>query len=300
MTLAPVLRQGGPCYAKRATEGEADLPIKGRLDRRGLLALLIGAAASPLAGVRAGAAGLACPTGKVEVIAHRGFAQMAPENTLAAFTQALDLGYHALEFDLRLTKDGVPVVLHDATLDRTTDGTGAVADLVLADITGLNAAARQPNWPPQRIPLFEQVVALAKPGHARLYAEIKQPANAAGIAEMVRVVREAGLEGQTCFCSFQLDYLRKVRAESANVALALIASDIGQLSAFAELSGDRTLMLRRRPLLENEGWVAACRATGTDVSAWPVSSQAQVRELARADVYRITCDRPLVAPDRAC
>lgn len=272
------------------------------MDRRGVLALLAGAAASPLvaAGAHADDATLVCPTGKVEVIAHRGFAQMAPENTLAAFSQALDLGYHSLEFDLRLTKDGVPVVLHDATLERTTDGTGAVADLVLADITGLNAAAGRPNWPPQRIPLFEQVVALAKPRGARLYAEIKQPATSAGIAEMVRVVRDAGLEAQTCFCSFQLDYLRTVRGESETVALGLIGSDIGDLPAFAELSGDRTMMLRRRHLLENEGWVDACRAAGTDVSAWLVASQSQVRALARADVYRITCDRPVVAPDRAC
>lgn len=282
--------------------GEADLPRDAGLDRRGVLGLLAGAVLSPLAGAGAEASevAFACPTGKVEIIAHRGFALMAPENTLAAFSQALDLGYHALEFDLRLTKDGVPVVLHDATLDRTTDGTGPVADLVLADITGLNAAARRPEWPPQRIPLFEQVVALAKTKGARIYPEIKAPADAAGIAEMMRVVRDLGYEDHTCFCSFELDHLRSVRAKAPTLALGLIGSDIAQLAAFAELGGDRTLMLRRRHLLENEGWVDACRAAGVDVSAWLVASQSQVRALARADVYRVTCDRPIVPPDRAC
>ncbi len=263
---------------------------------------MAGALLSPLpgAGAQAAEAVFACPVGKVEVIAHRGFAQMAPENTLAAFSQALDLGYHSLEFDLRLTKDGVPVVLHDATLDRTTDGTGPLADLDLADITGLNAAARHSEWPPQRVPLFEQVVALGKSRAARLYAEIKAPATQAGITEMVRVVRDAGSEDHTCFCSFELDALRAVRAESQTVALGLIGSDISQLAAFAELSGNRTMMLRRRLLLENEGWVETCRAAGVDVSAWLVASQSQIRALARADVYRVTCDRPIVAPDHAC
>ncbi|HEU5316274.1 MAG TPA: glycerophosphodiester phosphodiesterase family protein, partial [Chloroflexota bacterium] len=77
-----------------------------------------------------------------KVIGHRGAAGHAPENTFAAFDRGLELGVYGVETDLRATADGVIVLMHDATVDRTTDGTGAVADLTWADVRALNAAAR--------------------------------------------------------------------------------------------------------------------------------------------------------------
>jgi glycerophosphoryl diester phosphodiesterase len=76
------------------------------------------------------------------LIGHRGGRFEAPENTLPGFRYALDLGLEAVEFDLRLTRDGQVVVIHDSTVDRTTNGTGAVADLTLAEIQALDARAR--------------------------------------------------------------------------------------------------------------------------------------------------------------
>jgi glycerophosphoryl diester phosphodiesterase len=76
------------------------------------------------------------------VIAHRGNSARAPENTMEAFQQAVALGVDAMEFDVRLTKDGRAVVMHDPTVDRTTSGTGAIAELTLAQIRGLDAGAR--------------------------------------------------------------------------------------------------------------------------------------------------------------
>lgn len=74
------------------------------------------------------------------VFAHRGNSAHAPENTLEAFRQAVALGVDGLEFDVRLTADGVPVVLHDATVERTTDGRGAVAAMTLRELRRLDAA----------------------------------------------------------------------------------------------------------------------------------------------------------------
>ncbi|MHB0948935.1 MAG: glycerophosphodiester phosphodiesterase family protein [Gemmatimonadaceae bacterium] len=76
------------------------------------------------------------------VIAHRGNSAYFPENTLPAFTSAVELGVDALEFDLRITRDGVAVVHHDATLDRTTTGTGPLAARTLAELKTLDAGAR--------------------------------------------------------------------------------------------------------------------------------------------------------------
>ena len=77
------------------------------------------------------------------LVAHRGGAKLAPENTLAAFRQAVEeWGADMLELDVRLTADGEVVVIHDATVDRTTDGSGAVADLTLEELKGLDAGYR--------------------------------------------------------------------------------------------------------------------------------------------------------------
>ncbi len=86
------------------------------------------------------------------VIAHRGASGQYPENTLLAFTKALEMGADAIELDVRLTTDGVPIVLHDPTLDRTTDGKGAVAGLTLAEVRRAVAGAGE------RVPALAEVL----------------------------------------------------------------------------------------------------------------------------------------------
>ena len=76
------------------------------------------------------------------VIGHRGAAARFPENTLAAFDYAVGLGVDAIEFDIRITRDGVVVVIHDPTLDRTTGGPGQVAQQSVRDLAGVDAGAR--------------------------------------------------------------------------------------------------------------------------------------------------------------
>lgn len=142
------------------------------------------------AGPRPGRAYLAGPP---HLVAHRGGAALAPENTLEAFRNALE-SWRAdiLEMDVRLTRDGEVVVLHDETVDRTTDGTGAVADLPLARIRALDAGFRFEDASganPFRgrglvVPLFEEVLE-AFP-EARLNVEAKEPRVAAPLAEIVR------------------------------------------------------------------------------------------------------------------
>jgi glycerophosphoryl diester phosphodiesterase len=93
------------------------------------------------------------------VIAHRGSCQHAPENTLAACELALEEGAQALEFDAKLSADGVLVSIYDHTVDRTTDGTGRVDKLTAAELRRLDAGGRfSPKFAGQRIPLLEEVL----------------------------------------------------------------------------------------------------------------------------------------------
>jgi glycerophosphoryl diester phosphodiesterase len=116
---------------------------------------------------------------KPELIAHRGGPAYAPENTLAAFRNAIKIGVDRLEMDVQMTRDGQLVVIHDETVDRTTNGTGHVANLTLAEIRALDAGDGE------KIPTFAEVIALAKEGGVALLPEIKSPHLYPGIEEKV-------------------------------------------------------------------------------------------------------------------
>ena len=93
------------------------------------------------------------------IIGHRGARFEAPENTIPGFHYAIDLGLSAVEFDIRMTSDNQLVIIHDATVDRTTNGEGPVSSLTLADIQALDARAAFPDWPePCIVPTFGEVL----------------------------------------------------------------------------------------------------------------------------------------------
>src|SRR5512143_1091036 len=98
------------------------------------------------------------PRSQPLVIAHRGSAAYAPENTLAAFQLAAEQGADAIELDVDLTRDGHMVIMHDATIDRTTDGHGRVGDLTLEELRRVDAGAwKDAAFQGERVPLLEEV-----------------------------------------------------------------------------------------------------------------------------------------------
>lgn len=115
------------------------------------------------------------PVKSVLILAHRGGAGLAPENTLASFRNGLSLDADFVEMDANLTKDGVVVIIHDPTIDRTTDGKGRVVDYALADLLKFNAAAVYANGTTERqvIPTLAQVLDLVQPTKSRMEVEIK-------------------------------------------------------------------------------------------------------------------------------
>ena len=124
---------------------------------------------------------------RVILCAHRGLVDSAPENTLAAFEGALEQGM-AIECDIQRTADGRLVILHDQTVDRTTDGTGEVAQLTLADLMALDAGSWfGPQFAGQRVPTFDEVLQLVKSHRAvspSIALDVKR--SPAGIISMIR------------------------------------------------------------------------------------------------------------------
>lgn len=147
------------------------------------------------------------PAGPVQVIAHRGGPVHAPENTLAAFRNAIDQGVSWLEFDVQMTRDGELVVIHDETVDRTTDGTGAVRDLTLAQVRALDAGGGE------RVPTFQEVVDLARAHGVGILPETKAAHLYPGIEErLLAVLVAADYLDRTVVQSFDAASLERLRA----------------------------------------------------------------------------------------
>jgi len=156
------------------------------------------------------------PAHPIDVVCHRGANQLAPENTLAAARICIEQHFQFVELDVRTTSDGALVVMHDATLDRTTDGHGPVADHSLSAIRALDAggwfrdAARG-----SRVPELAEELEIARCGGAGLYVEIKQ----AGAAAVFDMVKAHDMLARCFFWSADIAVLRWLRQQSPDVIL---------------------------------------------------------------------------------
>ena len=169
--------------------------------------------------------GAEAASGGFKVIGHRGAAGHAPENTFAAFDYGLEMGCDGVETDLRTTSDGVLVLMHDATVDRTTDGSGPIVELPWAEVRALDAAAKfregKHAYGTQRVPRLDEF--LDRYGaRTRYRLEIKQ----AGVEDAaLRAVRARNLMGYAVFTSFSLDSVKAVRRAAPEAQVAYLSND---------------------------------------------------------------------------
>ncbi len=132
------------------------------------------------------------PNKNILVIAHRTAMRFAPENTLAGIRKAIEMGADYIELDVRTSKDGVPVLMHDDTLNRTTSGTGPVSARTLAQIKALSIRTTNPAYRGEKVATLEEALAVMK-GKTCFYWDAKEPPTAA----MVALVKKYGF-GRDC------------------------------------------------------------------------------------------------------
>lgn len=143
-------------------------------------------------------------------IAHRGASDRYPENTLLAFEQALELGAEAVECDVHLSADGEVVVIHDPTVDRTTNGHGEVAAMTLEELRRLDAGIRRhPRFAGQRIPTLSEVLELVR-GRAQVFIELKGTSPELP-RRVVEVVRAGGMAGEAWLFTANRAVLEELR-----------------------------------------------------------------------------------------
>jgi glycerophosphoryl diester phosphodiesterase len=224
------------------------------------------------------------------VIAHRGASGTCPENTLAAFRRAEALGADMIELDVQLARDGNVVVIHDWTLDRTTDGAGPVGARSLAELRTLDAGAWfASEFRGERVPTLAEV--LAEVGLA-VNVELK-PLGEDGLeAAALAVVEMAGALGRVVFSSFEMAALERLRARSRDAALAVLweTDSMEEAIRHMERVDARALHLRKDAATPHALEAAARRAIPLRV--WTVNEPDDFTRLASARVGGIFTDFP--------
>ncbi|OIJ18116.1 glycerophosphodiester phosphodiesterase [Anaerobacillus alkalidiazotrophicus] len=159
------------------------------------------------------------------IMAHRGWSSRAPENTLAAIKLAIDEKWiQSIELDVQLTKDGVPVMIHDFRLERTTNGIGFVKDLSLKELKKLDAGTwYSPKYQDEKIPTLEEVLQLCK-GKKRLNLELKTAGNMyKGLAnKVVQCVQNMNMDLEVVITSFDHEEVKRVRELTSCIQTGLI------------------------------------------------------------------------------
>jgi len=229
-------------------------------------------------------------------MAHRGASAAAPANTLAAFRKAVEMGADSIELDVHLSADGVPVVIHNFTVDETTDGKGPVSDLTLAELKRLDAGAKfGPAFAGERIPTLAEVfAAVGKRLLINIELKTRETRNSGLVPAVLDLIAQAGLTERVMLSSFNPLALRRCSQLAPHMRLGLIYAP-------------------NQPLWLRQGWpgilfhhharhmphsmvdartMAWARRRGYEVNAWTVDEPAEMERLIALDVDTITTNTP--------
>jgi glycerophosphoryl diester phosphodiesterase len=226
-------------------------------------------------------------------IAHRGASGRAPENTHAAFAAALNQGVEAIELDCQLSRDGELVVIHDETLERTTDGAGPVGDRTAAELLALDAGGWfAPEYRGERIPRLVDVLAQVR-DRVLLNVEIKSARDLGAIEpKLAELVRNERAADWVLFSSFHFDAVRRMREVAPWARLGVLCDEDparGGLALATELQAEVLIPGRR---WVHAGIIDAAHERGLDVWVWTVNEPGEMRRLVALGVDAIFSDWP--------
>ena len=213
-------------------------------------------------------------------IGHRGARAYEPENTLRSFRKALEIGANAVELDVRKTRDNHLIVIHDADVKRTTDGTGLVADLTLEQVKELSTEKGE------KIPTLEEALDFLS-NKAKILIELKEQ----GLEEKVlAAVQSRKLEKNVILTSFLEDALRKIRELDKNVETGLIyAKHKNPLKAALNLKAQYLVAFYKFTHTAN---VQKAHENGLKIIVWTVNTPEEIAEYAKKGVDGIASDKP--------
>lgn len=237
------------------------------------------------------------------VIAHRGASGVAPENTVAAFRKAVEIGVDLIELDVHRTKDGHLVVIHDSTVDRTTRGTvsGAVANLTLEEIKSLDAGVwKSLRLRGEQVPTLEEALLSAK-GEAIFLIENKVRGLESQIAD---VIRKTGMQNNVVFQSFDSASVKAFRSVMPEVPAGVLFGNPGIHDDTVRAASlvDQALAANASVVAVNYGavtpaFVRYIQARGLNVWVWTVNRETDMQQMLDAGVDGIITDYPELLND---
>ncbi|MDM7994896.1 MAG: glycerophosphodiester phosphodiesterase family protein [Acidobacteriota bacterium] len=237
-----------------------------------------------------------------DVVGHRGASGHAPETTLAAYRIAIQMGVDAVEADVHRLRDGTLVAIHDANLQRTTNGSGWIADMTLAELKALDAGSwfnkryprkARPEFAGQQVPTLQEIIDLVKNSSADLFIEIKDPERYAPDFEssLLSLVQTNRMEERTRFLSFSAQALRRIKDLRPSIPTVFLISR--RRKDLVETAIDiRADELGIRFGCLQPSMVEKARSKGIRVSVWTVDAEKDMRRMLKMGVDRIITNYP--------
>lgn len=233
------------------------------------------------------------------VWAHRGASGYAPENTLAAFQKAVDLGADGVELDIQLTKDDQIVVIHDETIDRTSDGKGWVKDYTLEELRAFNYNRTKPEYKHADIPTMREVFELLKPTGLFINIEIKT-----GVVfyekieeKILALTKEMGMEDRVCYSSFNHYTVTRIHELKPDAEVGFLYADGPiDMPSYGVKHGVNAL----HPALYNlqyDGFVKECKEKGLKLNVWTVNERPYMEMCCQYGVDAIITNYPDIAKE---
>ena len=234
-----------------------------------------------------------------KVISHRGHSHKAPENTLASVAESIAVGADVCEFDVRTTADGHVVLMHDATVDRTTNGSGAIAEMTLADAQLLDAGAwKSPDYIGRPVPSLDEVFQLMAPAAQSALVELKSPSAAEGT---IAAARKYSMLHRTIALSEEPAVLKRIQAIEPNITRALLCTAFPQNVKGILSRTDWLIAQARKASAEivdidyrftSPRMIAALHHAGLKVWVWTVNSPQIMNCLIDWNIDAIASDKP--------
>ena len=230
------------------------------------------------------------------VLAHRGASGYAPENTLPAFQRAIEQKADGFELDVQMTKDGEIVVIHDETIDRTSDGKGWVKDYTLAELRKFNYNKTHPEYEHADIPTMREVFELVKPTNLVINIEIKTGIVFYPIEEkLLALTKEFGMEERVFYSSFNHYTVKKIHELDPSTVVGFLYADGPiDMPAYGEKHGVNALHLALYNL-QYPGFVKECKKRGLKLHVWTVNEEKYVKMCMDAQTDSVITNYPDMA-----
>lgn len=231
---------------------------------------------------------------KTQVWAHRGASHDAPENTMAAFKKAIEVGADGIELDVQMTKDGEVVVIHDETIKRTSNGKGYIKNMTLKELKQYDFSYGFKRYRGEKIPTLKEVMNLVLEQGITANIELKNSRiRYKGMEEkIVSLIEQMGLQNQIIYSSFNYESLRIIKKLDAEAKTGLIYSK-GNLENFNDekLIGLYALHPCGK-LLKRGETVKIAKAKGLALNVWTINKEKEMKALMKMGVNAIITDKP--------